>query len=143
MHVVFFDGVCGLCHHTVQFLLKNDRHDRLRFAPLQSEFARTALPPLGIDPSKLDSVVVVADRGEPTERAYARSRAVLFAMGELGGMYAPFKLLLWVPSFLLDPFYAIVAKTRYRLFGKRDACAVPSAEDRAKFLAINADEGAA
>ncbi len=142
MHVLFFDGVCGLCDRAVKFILRRDREERFKFAPLQSDIARDLLLPRNIDPSRLDTVVVVAHFETPREEIYVRSRAALFAISELGGIYALIKPLTWLPSWLLDPLYALVAKVRYRLFGKADACMVPTPKERSRFLAINAEERA-
>jgi len=85
--IVFYDGVCGLCNRLVQFLLKRDRNDRLRFASLQSEFAAKVLTRHGIDPRDLDTLHVVENYEEPSERVLNRSDAVLRAIGELGGLW--------------------------------------------------------
>lgn len=127
---MFFDGVCGLCNRTVQFLLRRDRRDRLRFAPLQGPTARRILIPLGGRPEALDTIYVVTADG----RLLQRSRAVLFAAAALGGAWALLNLLRVVPRPLADLLYGLVARVRYRVFGRLDACAMPTAAERAKFL---------
>ena len=129
-HVVFFDGVCGLCDRTVQFLLRHDRRDRLRFAPLQGATARRMLPPLGGRPEELNTIYVVTSDG----RLLERSRAVLFAATALGGGWSLLGALRLVPRPLADVIYGVVARVRYRIFGRLDACAMPTPAQRAKFL---------
>jgi predicted DCC family thiol-disulfide oxidoreductase YuxK len=138
--VVFYDGVCGLCDRLVRFLLRRDAGGRLRFAPLQGELARRALTSHGYDPSNLDTVYVVAGWKTPDERVLARSRAVLFALGEIGGAWT------WianaarvVPRPVADAVYGVVARVRYRLFGRFDVCAVPPPEWRQRFLERSED----
>jgi predicted DCC family thiol-disulfide oxidoreductase YuxK len=129
-HIVFFDGVCGLCDKTVRFLLRHDRHDRLRFAPLQGETARRVLPPLGGRPEDLDTIYVVTADG----RLLQRSRAVLFATVALGGAWVLLGALRIVPRPLADLVYRFVARVRYRVFGRFDTCSIPTPEERARFL---------
>ena len=83
--IVLYDGVCGLCNRLVQFLIKRDRHDRLRFASLQSDFAAAILKRHGADPHDLDTVYVVKDYEQPNEELLARSNAILYVLPELGG----------------------------------------------------------
>jgi predicted DCC family thiol-disulfide oxidoreductase YuxK len=129
-HVVFFDGVCGLCDRTVRFLLRHDRCDRLRFAPLQGETAHRVLPPLGGRPEALETIYVLTADG----RLLERSRAVLFATAALGGPWALFGILRIVPRPLADLVYGQVARVRYRIFGRFEACQVPTPDERRRFL---------
>lgn len=133
--VVFFDGVCGLCDRLVRFLLVRDRRGALRFATLQGELAGRTLPRYGLDPSSLDSVVVVTPWNEPGERALTRAPAVLHAVGELGGVWRVLaSAARVVPAGLANRAYTLVARTRYRVFGRFDACPLPPAEWRDRFL---------
>ncbi len=132
--VLLYDGVCGLCNGVVRWILRRDRAGRFRFAPLQEELARTLLRRHGLDPDDLDSVVLVRDRGLPTERLERRARAILGVAREVGGMGRLGVLVAWLPTPLLDLAYRCVARVRYRLFGRHDACPLPAPEHRAKFL---------
>ena len=133
--IVFYDGVCGLCNRLVQFLLKRDRNDRLRFASLQSEFATRVLSRHGIDPGDLDTLHVVENYEEPSEGVLNRSDAVLRATGELGGLWSLAAIAgSIIPRPLRDLFYRFVAKNRYRVFGKSETCMLPEPRHRAKFL---------
>jgi predicted DCC family thiol-disulfide oxidoreductase YuxK len=132
--LVLYDGVCGLCNWLVRFLLRRDRHDRFRFAPLQSEFAQELLRRHGLDTSDLDTVVVLRDFGRPAERALTRSDAALWSVKELGGMWKLFAIVKLIPFSLRDAAYRRIAISRYRVFGKYDVCPLPRAQDRHRFL---------
>ena len=131
--IVLYDGVCGICNRSVQMILRNDRRGRFRFAAIQSETGERLLRehglPTAADADGLQTVVLIEDG-----KAYTRSRA---ALGIARRMDAPWPLL-WplvvVPGALLDVFYALVARNRYRWFGKYDACPIPAPEVRARFL---------
>ena len=127
--IVLYDGVCGLCDRSVQIILRNDRRGRFRFAALQSDAGRALLDRFGLPPQALDSIVLVDG-----DRVWRKSRA---ALRIARGMDAPWPLL-WplaiVPSRMADVFYDLVAKNRYRIFGKLDACMIPPPEVRARFL---------
>ena len=133
--IVFYDGICGLCNRLVQFLLKRDTRDRLRFASLQSDFAFKVLSRHGIDPKDLDTVHVVENYEQANERVLNRSDAILRASRELGGVWA-FAAMLGsvVPRPLGNVFYRFVATNRYRVFGKYETCMLPEPQQRAKFL---------
>lgn len=135
MTVVFYDGVCGLCDRLVRFLLTRDRAARLRFAPLQGDLARRQLLPRGHDPADLDSIVVIAGWQSPAPRLLTRSRAVLHVVGQLGpGWRALAAIARVVPRRIGDAIYAAVARRRYRIFGRFDACPLPRPEWRGRFL---------
>jgi len=133
--IVFYDGICGLCNRLVQFLLKRDRHDRLRFASLQSDFASRVLSRHGIDPKDLDTVHVVENYQQSNERVLDRSDAILRASRELGGIWKlAASIGRIVPRGVRDLFYRFVANNRYRVFGKYETCILPEPRHRAKFL---------
>jgi predicted DCC family thiol-disulfide oxidoreductase YuxK len=135
--IIFYDGVCGLCNRLVQFLLKHDRHGRLRYASLQSAFAAKVLPRHGIDPKDLDTLHVVENYEQPSERVLQRSDAILRAGRELGGIWSVLSSLgSIVPRALRDLVYRFVARNRYRVFGKYDTCMLPDPQQRSRFLDI-------
>jgi predicted DCC family thiol-disulfide oxidoreductase YuxK len=130
--VVLYDGVCGLCNRLVQFVLKHDRQARFRFASLQSTYAARILQRHDIDPNHLDTVYVVQESGE---RLAARSDAVISLLGELGGFWATIAFVLRIlPTSLRDWGYGVVARRRYRIFGKYDSCPLPEKKYRDRFL---------
>lgn len=126
--VLFFDGVCGLCDVTVQWLLLRDAAGVLRFAPLQGETAARVLPPA--DAQDLRSVVLVDEQG-----VHRRSRAAIRTLRHLGGRYRTYARLLWlVPGPVREVLYKLISKTRYRLWGKKDLCRLPKPGESDRFL---------
>lgn len=136
MHpIILYDGVCGLCNRLVQFLLKHDKHARLRFASLQSDFAARVLQRHGVDPKDLDTMHVIENYEQPDERVLQRSDAILRAGRELGSFWSVLAAAgRVVPRALRDPFYRFVARNRYRVFGKYDTCMLPEPSQRSRFL---------
>ena len=133
--VVLYDGVCGLCNGFVQFVIARDDDARFRFAPLQGPFAAAVLARQGRTVSATpETILLVEDVGLPVERLLERSDAALAIVGALGGGWRLTRALRLVPRFLRDAVYAGVARIRYRVFGRLDACAVPSSAVRARFL---------
>jgi predicted DCC family thiol-disulfide oxidoreductase YuxK len=132
--IVLYDGVCGLCNRLTQFLLKRDVHDRLRFASLQSDFAAKVLRRHGLDSSDLDTVCVIEDYETPNERVLIRSDAILAVVGELGGFWRIAGMGKMLPRPIRDGLYKLVARNRYRVFGKYETCVLPEAKHRKKFL---------
>ena len=133
--VILYDGICGFCNSTVQFILKRDSQDLFRFAALQSEFARPILKKHGVNPDVLESIRLVSDYGLPTERMEMRSTAIINIFRQLGTFWrVSAGVLSIVPLPLRDWGYNLVAKYRYRLYGKYDTCPLPEANDRHKFL---------
>jgi predicted DCC family thiol-disulfide oxidoreductase YuxK len=136
--IVFYDGVCGLCNRLVRFVLKRDARDRFRFAALQSEFARSLLQKHGVDLQPLESLRLLLDYGQPTERVLERSAASIRIFRELGPFWRTLgNLIALFPHGLRDWGYDLVARHRYRIFGKCEVCPLPSEKDRQKFLGLN------
>jgi predicted DCC family thiol-disulfide oxidoreductase YuxK len=131
-HVAFYDGVCALCNRLVRFVLAHDRRDRFRFASLQGSYARRVLVGRGLPLDDLDTFVLLAEDG----RLLTKSRAALFVLRELGPPWRWSAALAWLPTWLLDRGYDLVARTRYRVFGTFDACPLPEPKDRGKFLDV-------
>jgi len=132
--LVLYDGVCGLCNGLNQFLLKRDPNDRFRFASLQSEFAASLLKRYDINAVDLDTIYVVADYGQPSQRLLARSDAILHVLGRIGGVWNFFRVGGVLPKRLRDRLYNLVARNRYRVFGKYEVCMMPEEKYRKKFL---------
>jgi predicted DCC family thiol-disulfide oxidoreductase YuxK len=130
-----YDGVCALCNRLVAFILARDRAGLFRFASLQGDFAGETLARHARDPDALDTLVVVLDPGSADERLLDRSTAALFVLRQLPGpwRYAGLALAI-VPRALRDVVYRLVARTRYRTFGKYDACPIPRPDVRDRFL---------
>jgi predicted DCC family thiol-disulfide oxidoreductase YuxK len=128
-YILFFDGVCGLCDRLVQFVLRHDRRKRFQFAALQGAAATQTLGHYGKDPEDLDTVYVLADG-----KLMQKGRAVLFILRKLGFPWSLAAIFTIVPTPITDWFYDRVARSRYRIFGKLDACRLPTAEEKARFL---------
>jgi predicted DCC family thiol-disulfide oxidoreductase YuxK len=128
--VVLFDGVCNLCAGTVQFLIRHDPEGRFRFAPLQSEVARDLLEAHGLADHDLDSIVLIEDG-----KAHVKSDAAIRIGVRLGGLYRLLGPTKYLPRLLRDAVYDLVASYRYRVFGKKDQCMMPTPENRERFLA--------
>lgn len=127
--VVLFDGVCNLCNTSVQWILRRDRAGTFRFASLQSAAAKAELSRIGLVDFQADSVVLVEDG-----QHFLRTDAALRIAKRLGFPWSLFAVFLVVPRFLRDPIYRLIARYRYRWFGKRESCMVPTPAVRARFL---------
>jgi len=133
--IILYDGVCGLCNRFVQFVLRHDHKDCFRFAALQSNFARTLLERHNLNSDALDTVYLVLDYGQSTECLLSRNEAATATLKELGGVWRLWaKLLDLLPKRFRDWRYALVARNRYRFFGKYETCPLPNGKDRHKFL---------
>lgn len=126
--IVFFDGVCGLCNKAVDYLVRRDRQHTLRYAPLQGETAKRLLPPLDSDPARWSMLLIDGDGVHDQSEAALRIARLLG-----GGM----RVLSWarvLPRWLRDPIYRFIARRRYRWFGEKEVCRIPSPAERALFL---------
>lgn len=133
--IILYDGVCAMCNGVVRFVLRNDREGRFLFAPLQSSLAREVLARHGKNSVDLDTVGVVVDHDLPSELVLLKSRAMLHVLEGVGGVWKPLALLLGVfPTPMLDWGYGLIARNRYRLFGRYDSCPLPPPESRGRFL---------
>ena len=126
--IIFFDGVCGMCNAFVTLILRADRKQTFLFAPLQGSTALAKLPPLGED-ARNWSMVYVDETG-----IHDQSDASLEVYRRLGGIWGMLGLLRFVPRSLRNPVYRIIARNRYRWFGKKEICRVPSKEEQTRFL---------
>ncbi len=127
--IVLFDGVCNFCNGSVNFIIEHDREKYFKFAPLQSEAGQKLLAEYSIDKNVTDSVVLI-ENGE----AYVRTTAALRIAKKLSGAWKLFYGFIVVPDFIRDVFYKLFAKYRYKMFGKKDACMMPTPEIRARFI---------
>lgn len=125
--IVFFDGVCNLCNSTVQWLIQHDKNNQLKFSSLQSGFAKQRITSPEL--LKSDSIIYLVDG-----KFYAKSGAVLRILLSLSFPYSLGSVLLVFPGFIRNFVYDWVAKNRYKWFGKRDTCMIPTQELKSKFL---------
>lgn len=127
--VVIFDGVCNLCSTTAQFVILRDSRSRFMFAAAQSVAGRGLLEECGIDPDRLETFVL-----RKGGRTYVRSDAALEIAKELDWPWPLLAVLRIVPRIFRDWIYDLVARNRYRWFGKKDACMIPGADIKSRFI---------
>ena len=129
--IILFDGVCNLCNRSVNYVIKHDKKDMFRFAALQSEIGNKLVAQRNIDTTKIDSILLL----EPNIAYYTKSTAALQIGKTFGGGWQLLTVLEWIPEVFRDWIYDVVARNRYRWFGKRDQCMIPTPELKSKFLA--------
>ena len=127
--VLFFDGYCNLCNNTVDSLVRWDKNAILKFASLQGETAAKLLPQSARQGAEPETVIYLRDG-----KIYDRSTAILLVLKDIGGIYALSGLFFVVPKFLRDLVYRFIARIRYKVFGKRESCRIPTPEERSRFL---------
>jgi predicted DCC family thiol-disulfide oxidoreductase YuxK len=127
--VVLFDGVCNLCNGSVVFIIKRDAKSKLRFASLQSEYGEEQMKKFNLPPSALNSVLLIKGG-----RLYQKSNAALEIASMLDGIWPILYVFKIVPRFLRDFIYDWIAHNRYRWFGKKEACMIPTPDMRARFI---------
>lgn len=127
--VLLFDGVCNLCNASVQWVLLRDKQAQFRFAALQSETGQALLAKFGLDRETFDSVVLVDG-----DRIFTRSDAALEILRRLGIPWSWFGIMRWLPTRLRNAVYDLIARYRYRWFGRQEQCWLPSAEWKNRFL---------
>jgi len=134
LHLVLYDGVCGLCSRLLQFLLTHDRRGVFAFASLQSATGQAMLERYRQDSRDLTSFYVVANYRTPDSRLFMRSDAALFVASELAWLWKAMRLVRLVPKGVRDRVYDLVARNRYRVFGRYEQCLMPRPEFRSRFV---------
>lgn len=127
--IILFDGICNFCNYWVNFAIKRDKKKKLFFTPLQGETAKQILPQYNINPTSLRSVVFIDQ-----DKAWTQSSAALRICKYLDGGWKLFYGLIIIPKFIRDFFYNIIARNRYRWFGKKDTCMIPTPDMKERFL---------
>lgn len=127
--IVLFDGVCNFCEGSVRFIIDRDPEGVFRFASLQSELGENLAKEHGADAGEMNTMMLVQDG-----KLYKRTSAALRIAGRLKFPWPLASVFLIVPPFIRDIAYRIISKNRYRWFGKKDACMIPSPEIRERFL---------
>jgi predicted DCC family thiol-disulfide oxidoreductase YuxK len=128
--LVLFDGVCNLCNSSVQFIIRNDKKNIFLFAPLQGKTGQEVISNFNIDTSQTDSILLYSQKNGISERSTAALKIVR-------RLRFPFNILtvfLIIPNFIRNWVYDLIARNRYRWFGKQDACMIPTPELKSKFL---------
>ncbi|MBD3580973.1 thiol-disulfide oxidoreductase DCC family protein [Flavobacterium selenitireducens] len=128
--IILFDGVCNLCDSFVQFVIRRDSNDVFRFVPLQSELGESILAHIGIDRQRIDSIILY----EPGIAYFYKSGAAIEIANSLGGFLRLASILKIFPNFVRNGLYDFVARNRYKWYGKKESCMIPTPELKAKFL---------
>jgi predicted DCC family thiol-disulfide oxidoreductase YuxK len=128
--IILFDGVCNLCNNAINLIIEHDKKDVFRFASLQSDLGQKLVLERGIDPDILDTIILI----EPGIVYYEKSTAALKIAKDLSGGYSFMQYFLFLPKFIRDGVYNLVASNRYKWFGKKDSCMIPTPELKGKFL---------
>lgn len=127
--IILFDGVCNLCNGAVNFVIKRDPGNVFKFAPLQEKQGALLLKTHTIDIQKLDSIVLIENGN-----VYTKSSAALRIARKMSNLWPLFFVLLIIPSFIRDGVYDFIAKNRYKWFGKKEQCMIPTLGLKEKFL---------
>lgn len=127
--IILFDGVCNLCNGAINFVIKRDKKDIFQFATLQSEIGQELLSKFKIDTSKVDSIILIDG-----ENCYVKSSAALGISKHLSGGYPLLYGFLILPKFIRNNVYDYIARNRYKWFGKKESCMIPTPELKEKFL---------
>lgn len=128
--IILFDGLCNLCDGTVQFIIKRDTKDVFRFVSLQSDLGRKLLQKLPIEFQLIDSVILY----ESEKVFFYKSQAVFEIVKSIGGIYYCLLIFKLLPNAFANAVYDFIAKNRYRWWGKKESCLVPSKDLQSKFL---------
>lgn len=127
--IVLFDGVCNFCNSSVNFIMERDKKDVFRFAALQSGAGIELQKKFNLDPNDLKSFILVDG-----DSYYQKTTAALRVAKDLGFPYSLSYVFILIPPLIRNIVYNIIAKYRYKWFGKKEACRIPTPEERAKFL---------
>ena len=128
--IVVFDGVCNFCNTTVQYIIKKDTKSKFRYTSIQSEIGKELLKERSIDPKVIDSIILI----DLKKAYYHKSTAALQIAKNLNGFISVLSALLIIPKPIRDNVYDYIAKNRYKWFGKKDECMIPTKEQRNLFL---------
>lgn len=127
--IILFDGVCNLCNGAVTYIIRRDKKNLFKFAALQSEIGQQLISKFNIDTSKVDSIILIDG-----EKHYEKSSAALRIAKYLSGAYPLLFGFMILPKFIRNAVYDYIAKNRYKWFGKKESCMIPTAELKSKFL---------
>jgi len=129
-YIILFDGVCNLCDSSVQYIIKNDKKDIFRFVAMQSELGIKIMKHIGVNPSTMKSLILY----KPGIAYYYKSEAAFKILKSIGGKYSLLTIFSYLSKSVTDLGYDYVAKNRYKWYGKKESCMIPTSEIKAKFL---------
>lgn len=127
--VILFDGVCNFCNGSVNFTIKRDKHKTIKFAPLQSDIGKALVKQYGLPENEMRSFLFIENG-----KLYNKSTAALRVSRHLKGLWPLFYGFIIVPPFIRNAVYDLIARNRYKWFGQKDECMVPTPDVRARFL---------
>ena len=127
--IILFDGICNLCNSSVNFIIRHDKGNRFKFAALQSDIGNELVKKYSIDPQKTDSIILIKN-----EKHFIKSSAALRIAKELSGAYPLLFAFMIIPPYLRNLVYDYIARNRYKWYGKRESCMIPTQELKDKFL---------
>ena len=127
--IILFDGVCNLCNVAVQFIIRHDKKNTFMFTSLQSEVGQKLLAQYNFLPDELNSFILIENN-----KAYTRSTGALKVAKKLNGIFPMLYSFIIIPKILRDSIYDLVARNRYKWFGKKDECMIPTPQLKARFL---------
>jgi predicted DCC family thiol-disulfide oxidoreductase YuxK len=127
--VILFDGVCNLCNSSINFIIKNDKKKHFLFASLQSDAAKEILLQHNSKKNNLNSIILIEN-----ETLFEKSTAILKITKHFSNGYQFLSIFSIIPTFIRDTIYMLISKNRYKWFGKKDSCIIPSEELKGRFL---------
>ena len=127
--ILLFDGVCNLCNNSINFVIDHDPEEKFKFAALQSEFGQKKLKELNLDPKDFDSIVLLSNN-----QVHVKSTAALKIAKGLSGGWPMLYAFIILPPFIRHAVYNLIAKNRYKIWGRADQCRVPTAELKQRFI---------
>lgn len=128
--IIIFDGVCNLCNSSITKVINHDKQNQYVFTSLQGDAGKKLTKERGIDTDLVDSIILI----EPGVAYYTKSTAALKVIKSFGGLYSLFGIFEYLPESIRDAVYDYVAKNRYKWYGKKEACMIPTPELKDKFL---------
>lgn len=128
--IILFDGVCNLCDNVVQFIIRHDKKDVFRFVAIQSELGQEIVKHIGVDTTKTDSILLYV----PGQAYYYKAEAAIKIARGMGGIYSLLTVFSILPMFLSNAVYDFIARNRYKWYGKKSECMIPTPELKSKFL---------
>ena len=128
--IILFDGVCNFCDASINFVIERDKKGKFKYASLQSEVGEKYLNKFGLNTQSYDSFILVEG-----DKYYTKSSAALRVTKDMTGLWPMLYAFMVIPKVMRDAVYSLIAKNRYKWFGKKDECMLPSPEVRARFLA--------
>lgn len=127
--IILFDGICNLCDGAVKFVIKHDPENQFLFASLQSEAGQLLLKQYKLPLENFNSFILIQD-----EKVYSKSTGALKVARQIKGVWSWLYIFIIIPAFIRDAVYAWIAQNRYKWFGKKEACMIPTPELKARFL---------